>query len=121
MIVPLGNAWLRTKQNFVLTCSNNKRGLTPAEDQLLLQYMAASGPQFVVDGDAMVHIAAHLLPGRSRKQVLARVNQSILNPNLHRDAWSEEEERRLAICMKVYCDKERVAVSGWSYGGYMAL
>jgi hypothetical protein len=77
---------------------------TPAEDQLLLQYMAASGPQFVVDGDAMVHIAARLLPGRSRKQVLARVNQSILNPNLHRDAWSEEEERRLAICMKVYCD-----------------
>lgn len=77
---------------------------TPAEDQLLLQYMAASGPQFVVDGDAMVHLAARLLPGRSRKQILARVNQSILNPNLHRDAWSEEEERRLAICMKVYCD-----------------
>jgi hypothetical protein len=77
---------------------------TPAEDQLLLMYVAAAGPQFVIDGDAMVHFAPRLLPGRSRKQILARVNQCILNPNLHRDAWSEEEERRLAICMKVYCD-----------------
>jgi hypothetical protein len=75
---------------------------TTAEDQLLLQYVAAAGPQFVIDGDAMVHLAARLLPGRSRKQILARVNQSILNPNLHRDAWSDEEERRLTICMKVY-------------------
>jgi hypothetical protein len=77
---------------------------TPAEDQLLLMYVAAAGPQFVVDGDAMVHFAPRLLPDRSRKQILARVNQCILNPNLRRDAWSGEEERRLVICMKVYCD-----------------
>lgn len=75
---------------------------TQQEDQLLLRYVAAAGPQFVVDGGPMIHLAARLMPDRSRKQILIRVNQSILNPNNSHDAWSDDEERLLALCMKVY-------------------
>lgn len=75
---------------------------TAQEDQLLLQYIGAAGPQLVIDGNSIMHFAARIIPNKSRLQILNRINQSIFNPNLIVGPWSDEEERRLAICMKVY-------------------
>ena len=44
----------------------------------------------------------YILPTKTKQQLFARVNSSLLNPNLNNDRWTETEERRLAILMKVY-------------------
>ena len=86
--------------------SSTKRPLwTPQEDELLLLYVAAAGPQFVVDAESVKLLAGRLLPNHSQTQLLARINDSLVNPNLKRDFWTEDEERKLAILMKVYRDK----------------
>jgi Myb-like DNA-binding domain len=80
---------------------------TPAQDELLFKYIAASGPQLVVDGAQVMHLASRLFPSKSRTQISTRINQSLLNPNLRHDRWTDEEERKLAICMKVYKNSSR--------------
>jgi hypothetical protein len=78
---------------------------TVQEDELLLKFLAAAGPQAVVESkNALVHytILNQLLTTKSKKQIYSRANQSLLNPNLKRSEWSDEEERRLPIFMKIY-------------------
>jgi hypothetical protein len=78
---------------------------TREEDELLFKFMAAIGPQAVMDSkNPLVQstLCTQLLPHKSKKQIFARVNHSLLNPNMQRNDWSDYEERRLPICMKVY-------------------
>jgi Myb-like DNA-binding domain len=78
---------------------------TVLEDELLLKFLAAAGPQMVVDSrNALLQgtLLQQLLPNKSKKQLFTRIQQSLLNPNLHRREWSPTEERRLAILMKLY-------------------
>lgn len=76
---------------------------TLSEDRLLLKYIAAAGPQFVVDVDSVRQLSARLFH-KPKNQVLLRANHSLVNPNLRHDAWSEDEQRRLIVGMKVYRD-----------------
>lgn len=78
---------------------------TVLEDELLLKLVAAAGPQAVLDSkNALIQFTVlnQLITTKSKKQILARLNQSLLNPNLKRSEWNEEEERRLPIFMKIY-------------------
>jgi hypothetical protein len=82
--------------------SSRSLPFTPSEDEVLLKIAAAAGPQFVLNIGVAADLAARFFPHRSPKQVLARMNSSLLNPNYAREVWSDEEERRLVLCMKVY-------------------
>ena len=78
---------------------------TREEDELLLKFIAAAGPQAVIDSkNTLVQstLCTQLLPHKSKKQIFTRVNHSLLNPNMQRNDWSDYEERRLPICMKIY-------------------
>lgn len=79
---------------------------TALEDELLLKFLAAAGPQTVVESkNALIQctILNQLLhANKSKKQIFTRANQSLLNPSLRRSEWSENEERRLPIFMKIY-------------------
>ena len=78
---------------------------TRDEDELLFKFIAAAGPQTVIDSkNTLVQstLCTQLLPHKSKKQIFTRVNHTLLNPNMQRNDWSDYEERRLPICMKVY-------------------
>lgn len=77
---------------------------TRQEDEVLLKYVAAMGPQWVLTLGSAADLSAQVLPNRSPKQVLARANTTLVNPNFIHDVWSDEEERKLVLCMKVYRD-----------------
>lgn len=77
---------------------------TLAEDQLLLKFLAAAGPQTVIDGrNPLVQqtLLTNLLQ-KNKQQLFTRANQSLVNPMLKNEPWSQDEERRLPILMKMY-------------------
>jgi hypothetical protein len=75
---------------------------TLEEDEVLLKYVAAMGPQWVLTLGSAADLSAQILPNRSPKQILARANTTLVNPNFTHGIWSDEEERKLVLCMKVY-------------------
>lgn len=83
---------------------------TPEEDEVMLKYTAAMGPQVLIDGAFVSDLAARFLPDKTPKQIFARINHSLVNPNLKNEAWVEDDERKLALCMKVYSESPSSAV-----------
>lgn len=88
---------------------------TEEEDELLFKFIAASGPQFVMDIHSATLMSQKLLPKASVSKILFRVNESSLNPSFTVDKWTEDEERALSLAMKMFfkTDKKfsRIAVS----------
>ena len=83
--------------------SDKKRSpWTLEEDQTLLRIIAAAGPQQVIDQ----HFSAQLsgLLQKHPKSILQRTMNSLLNPNYLNDQWSDEDERKLCLAMKIYRD-----------------
>ena len=85
-----------------LNLSSKVRLFTVEEDELLLKYIAAQGPQFVVNVGNCELLSRHLFPDRSSKQIYLRANNTSLNPKYKSGPWSMEQERKLAFCMKIY-------------------
>ena len=79
---------------------------TPEEDEFLLKFVAAMGPQHVLNQDCMSLLAARFLPNKTKIQIHNRLNGSLLNPKFVSEAWNEGDERKLALCMKVYSESE---------------
>lgn len=77
---------------------------TLAQDQLLLKYAAAVGPQAVLSTDTVAHLSATLFPDKTRAQIAHRLHHSLGNPKLSNDPWTADEERKLVVLMKVYHD-----------------
>jgi hypothetical protein len=76
---------------------------TPLEDEFLLKFIAANGPQYdTFSGEMNAFVAARFLPSKTRSRILHRANRSLLNPILLNEAWGEEDERKLVLCMRVY-------------------
>jgi Myb-like DNA-binding domain len=78
---------------------------THEEDELLLKFIAAAGPQALLESkNTLIQstLCTQLLLHKSKKQIFVRANQTLLNPNMQRTDWSDYEERRLPICMKIY-------------------
>jgi len=109
------SAWQCLTAYMTKLSSSRSLPFTPPEDELLLKTVAAMGPQAVWNTGAAAELAVRFFPNRSPKQVLGRLNASLVNPNNAREIWSDEEERRLVLCMKVYRDTQfpitRAAVS----------
>jgi hypothetical protein len=80
---------------------------TLPQDQLLLRYVAAMGPQCVWNSpncDAVTDLSTSFLQDKSRQQIIQRIHQSLCNPKLSSDPWTADEERKLVVCLKIYHD-----------------
>lgn len=80
---------------------------TLPQDQLLLRFVAAMGPQCVWNSpncDAVTHLSTSLLQDKTRHQIVQRIHLSLCNPKLSSDPWTADEERKLVICLKIYHD-----------------
>jgi hypothetical protein len=75
------------------------------EDELLLKYLAAQGPQYLLQGDCAVQTCRNLFPDRSTKQVLLRAQSSLINPNYVQSAWGTNEKRKLALLVRAYSNE----------------
>ena len=76
------------------------------EDELLFKFIAASGPQFVINHHTATLMAQKFFPHASHFQVIHRANMSLVNPQFVNEKWSEEEERTLVMGMKVYDESD---------------
>lgn len=76
------------------------------EDELVFKYCAAHGSQAVIDKNLTFPFAQKFIPDANFKQVAVRANHSLLNPNYLNGKWSEEEERLMAMSMKVFSEND---------------
>ena len=77
---------------------------TVKSDELLLKYVASLGPRFVLNVENTADICRVIMQNSSPAQISARCMRTLLNPNFVHEPWSEEEERKLVVLMKVYRD-----------------
>ena len=76
---------------------------TPEEDIILFKFLAAAGPQMILDfRNPLMQTLQRLLPNKSKSKIVFHATQSLLNPNLQHGDWTNTEERALAIYMKIY-------------------
>ena len=98
--------YAQTKLSHTLQEVGNASTFTKDEDELLFKYIAASGPQFVLNQHSATIIAQKLFPKMSHFQICHRAHTSLINPQFANEKWSETEERTLAMGMKIYNDSE---------------
>lgn len=84
---------------------------TPEEDELLLRYIAAMGPQFIWGITEIADLATRLFPTTHIRRIYERTHCSQWHPLSKDSIWTKEEEQKLVLAMKVYSD-----VSGESGG-----
>jgi len=75
---------------------------TPKQDEILLTYIAANGPQFLLDMDAVTEMSRNFFPDKSAKQILLRASQTMVNVKFRQGAWTTREERKLVLAQKIY-------------------
>ncbi len=89
--------------------------LSASEDELLLKYVAASGPQFVINHHTSTFLSQRFFPRLSPRQISNRLNTLLLNPNYKSEKWTDFEERMLVLGMKAFSESispiTKVAVS----------
>lgn len=76
------------------------------EDELFIKYLAAHGPQFLLQGDGLSQTNSKLFPYRNPNKVAIRTYTTLLNPNFVQDWWTKDEERKLALLMRAYSDSD---------------
>ena len=79
---------------------------TPEEDEFLLKFVAAMGPQYTTSQAGSAFLASRFLPNKTKMQIMYRLNNSLLNPRFVSECWNEADERKLALCMKVYSESD---------------
>ena len=82
----------RTKFD-VKTC----RPWTRYEDELLLKYMATSGPQFVLNKAKAADLARRFFPDRSVRQVMLRAHSSLVNVRRSYDSFASNVNLYLVL------------------------
>jgi hypothetical protein len=84
---------------------------TAEEDELLLKYIAAHGPQFAFGESAIPQACQNLFELRDPKLVVQRAHNSLMNPNFVQDRWDIRDQRKLALLMRAYSDKDNTLPS----------
>jgi Myb-like DNA-binding domain len=99
--------------NYQMKLSNaTKPGMwTIQQDEFLLKYLAAMGPQYILSIAEACRVSRDMLHDKSPKVIMSRANQTLLNPNLARSAWTIEEDMTVALCMKIYQEDSNPLVS----------
>ena len=77
---------------------------TPEEDELLLRYIAAMGPQFVWGYPQITDLASRLFPHKTSRRIYERTHFSQWHPLSKDTIWTKEEEMKLVLAMKIYSD-----------------
>ncbi len=77
---------------------------TPEEDELLLRYIAAMGPQFVWGYPEITDLVSRLFPHKSSRRIYERTHFSQWHPLSKDSIWTKEEEMKLVLAMKIYSD-----------------
>lgn len=93
---------LRAYQSTIATKSTP---WTLIEDEVMLKLIAAAGPQAVIESkNPLVQqtIFTQLITNKSKHKVFVRLNGTLLNPKIKHNRWSDDEERRLPILLKIY-------------------
>jgi hypothetical protein len=75
---------------------------SPDDDELLLKYLAANGPQYLLQRDSALQTCRSLFPHRSTAQLILRAQSTLVNPNFVHDNWTPDEKRKLALLMRAY-------------------
>lgn len=76
------------------------------EDELFIKYLAAHGPQFLLQGDGLAQTISNLFPYRNPNKVSIRTYTTLFNPNYVQDWWTKDEERKLALLMRAYSESD---------------
>mmetsp|Transcript_7017 Transcript_7017/g.10233 ORF Transcript_7017/g.10233 Transcript_7017/m.10233 type:complete len:374 (+) Transcript_7017:99-1220(+) len=76
------------------------------EDELFIKYLAAHGPQFLLQGDGLAQTNSNLFPYRNPNKLSIRTYNTLLNPNYVQDWWKKDEERKLALLMRAYSESD---------------
>ena len=76
---------------------------TAEEDELLLKYIGAHGPQYVFS-DSAIPLACKFFACREPKYVQSRAHGTLVNPNFVQDRWNSNEQKKLALLMRAYSD-----------------
>jgi hypothetical protein len=106
--LPQRTKW-QALQAFHAASNKKKVPWTLEQDEVLFKTVAASGPQQVLSQHFASHLSAVLQ--KSPKTILQRTMTSLINPTFFNDLWSDEDERRLCLLMKVYRDSPNPMVS----------
>lgn len=77
---------------------------TPEEDELLLRYIAAMGPQFVWGYPQITDLASRLFPHKTSRRIYERTHFSQWHPLSKDTIWTKEEEQKLVLAMKIYSE-----------------
>jgi hypothetical protein len=83
---------------------------TPEEDELLLRYIAAMGPQFVWGYPQIIDLASRLFPHKTSRRIYERTHFSQWHPLSKDTIWTKEEEQKLVLAMKIYSETTGSAV-----------
>lgn len=89
-----------------MTKSSNPSVWTQHDDELLLKYTAALGPQHITESCHSNLIHSKFFPHISPHEINLRIRSSLVNPNYRFAMWTENEERLLALSMKVFREDE---------------
>jgi hypothetical protein len=117
------NVQLRGRTTWQSFCNHQMRlstatkamAWTPLQDELMLKFLAAMGPQYILSIAEAGRLSMAMLHDKSPKVIMSRANQSLLNPTLARSTWSTEEDMTLALCMKIYCNDDNPLVSAGNH------
>mmetsp|Transcript_5980 Transcript_5980/g.12999 ORF Transcript_5980/g.12999 Transcript_5980/m.12999 type:complete len:567 (+) Transcript_5980:425-2125(+) len=77
---------------------------TPEEDELLLRYIAAMGPQFIWGTLEIADLTSRLFPNKPVRRIYERTHCSQWHPLSKDTMWTKEEEQKLVLAMKVYSE-----------------
>jgi hypothetical protein len=88
---------------------------TSEEDELLLRYVAAMGPQFMWGYPQIADLASRIFPYKASRRIYERTHWSQWHPLSKDTMWMKEEEMKLVLAMKIYSDSGENGTS--SIGG----
>ena len=77
---------------------------TSQEDEFLLRYIAAMGPQLCWELQEYSHLAQRLFPTKEPRRLYERTQFSLWSPLAKDTYWTSQEEQKLVLAMKIYSD-----------------
>jgi len=109
-------------QHFQQSLNAQMKGMkwTPRTDELLFKYLVLQGPRFLLSSHSAGEICRKIMHDRSITEVTNRASRTLLNPNFINEQWSEEDERKLVMLMKVYKNDPNPVSKVWLHYPYRA-
>ena len=75
------------------------------ENQMLFKLLVVKGPHFLFNKTTANEFCVSYFLDKCAKQAIERARNSLWNPNFVHHPWSQDEERKLALSMKIHKDE----------------